>query len=75
MENLSFSNKYMIYELSISIKQIYLMNHVSFEALTTGRMIKRRLTVQQQSYRHCDSNANVDIKAYTFHHILILTVL
>jgi hypothetical protein len=59
----------------ISIKQIYLMNHVSVEALTTGRMIKRRLTVQQQSYRHCDSNNNVDIKAYSFHHILILTVL
>jgi hypothetical protein len=53
-ENLSFSNKYMIYELSISIKQIYIMNHVNVEALTTGRMIKWRLIVQKQSYRHCD---------------------
>jgi hypothetical protein len=35
--------------------------------LTTGRMIKWRLTVQQQSYRHCDSNENVDIKVYSFH--------
>ena len=65
----------MIYELSISIKQIYLMNHVSVEALTTGRMKKRRQIVQQQRYRHCDSNTNVDIKANSFHHILILTVL
>ena len=51
------------------------MNHASVEALTTARMIKWRLTVQQQSYRHCDSNKNVDTKAYSFHHILILTVL
>jgi hypothetical protein len=64
----------MIYELSISIQQIYIMNHVSVEALTTGCMIKRRLIVQQQRYRHCDRNTNVYIKAYSFHHILILTV-
>ena len=51
------------------------MNHASVEALTTGRIIKRRLIVQQQNYRHCDSNKNVDIKAYSFYHILILTVL
>jgi hypothetical protein len=26
-------------------------------------------------HKNCDSNTNVDIKAYSFHHILILTVL
>ena len=51
------------------------MNHVSVEALNTGQMIKRRQTVQQQSYGHCDINKIVDIKVYSFHHILILTVL
>jgi hypothetical protein len=38
---------------------MYLMNHVSAETLTNGRMIPRGLVVHQQTYRHSDSIKNV----------------
>ena len=52
LETVNFNNIY-IY--------IYLINHVSAETLTTGRIIPSGLLIHQQRYRPSDGNKNVDI--------------